>query len=181
MAFPIRYEMVHSETGYGGYVAEHGPCVSCGQWPESEAQHSSTWREVAAVLNVLMGVADKPVNHCVHCITDNQNVARILSVGSKKPHLLASPSRFSLEPEWIPSLNETADYISQLYCRLTTSSPVVLADIDCLWGPHTVDCFASCFNNQIPRSNSRSWMPGSEAVDAFTLKWVGEIIGCSLQ
>ena len=38
-----------SETGYGGYVVEHGSCVSYGQWTESEAQQSSTWRELAAV------------------------------------------------------------------------------------------------------------------------------------
>ena len=31
-----------SESGYGGYVVEHGGCVSYGQWTESEAGQSST-------------------------------------------------------------------------------------------------------------------------------------------
>ena len=48
-----------SDTGYGGYVVEHGPCVAYGQWTEQEAQQSSTWRELTAVLRVLMSVATK--------------------------------------------------------------------------------------------------------------------------
>ena len=63
-----------SETGYGGYVVEHGTCSSFGQWTESEAQQSSTWRELAAVLQVLRGVASKLTNHRVRWFTDNQNV-----------------------------------------------------------------------------------------------------------
>ena len=31
-----------SDTGYGGYVVEHGDCVAYGQWTEHEAQQSST-------------------------------------------------------------------------------------------------------------------------------------------
>ena len=43
-----------------------------------------------------------------------------------------------------------------------------------MWGPHTIDQFASYFNTQLPRFNSRFWNPGSEAVDAFTCDWQGE-------
>ena len=39
------------------YIVEHGGCVSYGQWMESEAGQSSTCRELAAVLQVLLGVA----------------------------------------------------------------------------------------------------------------------------
>ena len=42
-----------SDTGYGGYVVEHGPCVAYGQWTTHEAHQSSTWRELTAVLRVL--------------------------------------------------------------------------------------------------------------------------------
>lgn len=42
------------------------------------------------------------------------------------------------------------------------------------WGPHTIDRFASYFNTQLPRFNSRFWNPGSEAVDTFTCNWEGE-------
>ena len=60
-----------------------------GQWSEHEALQSSTWRELTAVLRVLMAVAARLMNFHVRWFTDNQNVARILLVGSKKPLLQA--------------------------------------------------------------------------------------------
>ena len=113
-----------SDTGYGGYVVEHGSCVAYGQWSEHEALQSSTWRELTAVLRVLMAVAAKLMNFRVRWFTDNQNVARILLVGSKKPLLqaialevfsLSVQYQIRLEPEWIPrDLNEKADYLSRI-------------------------------------------------------------------
>lgn len=46
--------------------------------------------------------------------------------------------------------------------------------IDNLWGPHSVDRFASVVNKKISRFNSLFWNPSSEAVDAFTQNWSGE-------
>ena len=40
-----------------------------------------------------------------------------------------------------------------------------------LWGPHTVDRFASYHNTQLLGFNSRFWNPGAEVVDAFTCNW----------
>ena len=48
------------------------------------------------------------------------------------------------------------------------------AYIDCFWGPHTVDRFASSYTTKIVRFNSRFWNPGTEAVDALTVDWGGE-------
>ena len=47
----------------------------------------------------------------------------------------------------------------------------MFAELDKVWGPHTVDRFADFHNCQLPRFNSRCWNPGSEAVDAFTVNW----------
>lgn len=52
-----------SETDDGGYVVEHGQCVSNGQWSGQEACQSSTWRELEAVLHVLQSVAAKLITH----------------------------------------------------------------------------------------------------------------------
>ena len=46
--------------------------------------------------------------------------------------------------------------------------------LDAKWGPHTVDRFATCYNVQVERFNSRYACPGSEAVDAFTVDWSKE-------
>ena len=51
-----------SDTGYGGFVMEHGACISHGQWTVEEASRSSTWRELAAVQQVLLSVASKLAN-----------------------------------------------------------------------------------------------------------------------
>ena len=174
-----------SDTGYGGYVVEHGPCVAYGQWTQNEAQQSSTWRELAAVLRVLTAVAAKLLNVRVRWFTDNQNVARILLVGSKKPWLqevalkvfsLSVQFQIKLEPEWIPrELNERADFLSRIIDYDDWQlNPVVFSELEEAWGPHSVDRFASFHNCQLPRFNSRCWNPGSEAVDAFTVDWRGE-------
>ena len=106
-------------------------------------------------------------------------------MGSKKPLLhdlavkvfsLSVHNNVKLEPEWIPrDLNERADALSRIIDYDDWMlNPAVFADIEVLWGPHSVDRFASCHNCQIPRFNSRCWSPGSEAIDAFTVNWEGE-------
>ena len=52
--------------------------------------------------------------------------------------------------------------------------PKLFRVLDSKWGPHTIDQFASYFNTQLPRFNSRFWNPGFEGVDAFTCNWHGE-------
>ena len=53
-------------------------------------------------------------------------------------------------------------------------NPYIFQGIDSIWGPHTIDRFATHYNRQLPRFNSRFWNPNSEAVDAFTCDWSGE-------
>ena len=40
-----------SETGFGGYTIEHGCHIAHSQWTQQEMHHSSTWRELAAVIS----------------------------------------------------------------------------------------------------------------------------------
>ena len=174
-----------SDTGYGGYVVEHGPCTAYGQWAVDEAEQSSTWRELTAVWKVLQSLAPKLANHRVRWFSDNQNVVRIIEVGSKQPHLhaialkifsLAVHSQVHLQPEWIPrEQNEQADFLSRIIdVDDWMLNPVVFGQLDAIWGPHTVDRFACYENTQLPRFNSRCWNPGTEAVDTFTVNWSGE-------
>ena len=171
-----------SDTGFGGYVVEHGACVTHGQWTAEEACRSSTWRELTAVYLVLLSMTTKLVNARVRWFTDNQNVVHILQVGSRKSDLheialrvfsLAIENQIRLEPEWVPrACNERADLLSRIVDYDDWYiNPEVFAWLDSLWGPHTVDRFADYNNRQLPRFNSRCWNPGSEAVDAFTVDW----------
>ena len=69
-----------SDTGYGGYVVEHGPCVVHGQWAAEKATQSSTWPELTTVLRVLEAVAGKLSSMRVSWFSDNQNVVRIFTL-----------------------------------------------------------------------------------------------------
>ena len=82
-----------------------------------------------------------------------------------------------LEMEWVPrSQNERADYISKIVDFDDWKvNPCLFDYLDGMWGPHTVDCFASYYNTQLSRYFSRYWNPGAEAVDAFTVAWCDEV------
>ncbi|CAH3157409.1 unnamed protein product [Pocillopora meandrina] len=74
-----------------------------------------------------------------------------------------------LEAQWIPrSLNERADFLSRFVDKDDWSvNPSVFRVIDAKWGPHTIDRFASHYNAQVPRFNSKFSSPGCSGVDAL--------------
>ena len=175
-----------SVSGYGGYVVELGREVSHGMWSEAEAKLSSAWRELKAIDRVLRSFAPKLQGHKVKWFTDNQSVQFIVMHGSRHLHLqdgamsifeICMSFALKLEVEWLPrSRNERADYISRIVDFDDWKiDPAIYVYLDSLWGPHTVDCFASFYNSQTPRFFSRFWNPGSEAADAFTVSWYGEV------
>ena len=75
--------------------------------------------------------------------------------------------------EWIPrSLNKQADYVRRIHdLDDWRTNPQLFANIDHLWGPHNVDCFAHIDNTQLLVFYSRFWCPGPTAFDAFTVNW----------
>ena len=112
---------------------------------------------------VLQAIASKLVNMRV----------RILQVGSAKPHLqseavavfgLCLANNIRLEPKWIPrEQNHMADYISRIVDHDDWSlDSTMFKVLDDLWGPHTVDRFATHYNAQLERFNSQYACPGSE-------------------
>ena len=92
--------------------------------------------------------------------TDNQNVVRILQVGSRQPQLqevalkivsLTIHCQIRLEPEWVPrEENEQADYFSRIIdLDDWFLDPAIFAQLDAQWGPHSVDRFADSYNKPI--------------------------------
>ena len=81
-----------------------------------------------------------------------------------------------LEAQWIPrSLNERADLLSRFIDKDDWSiNASVFRDIDAKWGPHTIDRFASHYNAQVPRFNSKFASPGCSGVDALSQDWRDE-------
>ena len=186
---PSAVRVVYTDAslqGYGGYTVEHGCHIAQGHWLQEEAVKSSTWRELRAVRQVLEAFAPKLRNERVRWFMDNQNVTRIIATGSKKPDLQAETlaifstavaNNIRIEPEWIPrEENELADYLSRIMDYDDWSlDGAIFQQLDHRWGPHTIDRFASHYNTQLPRFNSRCWNPGTEGVDAFTCDWSKDI------
>ena len=117
--------------------------------------------------------------------TDNQNVVRALSNGSKTElvqELVVDIFKLCIEfnnqlvPEWIPGGdNQWADVVSKDLDRDDYMlHPDIFAVLDVMWGPHSTDRFSSFCTRQIPRFCSRWVSLFSEAIDAFTVSWSDE-------
>ena len=126
-------------------------------WSPQEMLMSSTWRELKAILYALMSFKNILAHKCVKWHTDNQNCVSIVHKGSTKLHLqelaiqifnLCSSLHISLEIVWIPrSKNSKADYISKMVdIDDWGTCPEFFEFMDYIWGPHTVDRFASYLN-----------------------------------
>ena len=64
---------------------------------------------------------------------------------------------------------------AKLSIKMTGSlPPSFFRQLDELWGPFTVDCFAICYNRKVPKYFSRFWNPGTAGVDAFFQDWQHE-------
>lgn len=82
-------------------------------------------------------------------------------------------NQIGLSVAWIPrSLNEKADYLSR--CQDSDDWEIenlIFRKLDANWGPHTIDRYASHYNNKCERFNSRWWVPGTEGVNALHQRW----------
>ena len=144
--------------------------MASGMFTTDDLGQSSTFRELKAIYYVLLSFVEHLKHKRVKIFTDNQSAARIVSVGSSKVHLQSvalSIFRFclshgiALEAQWIPrSLNERADLLSRFVDKDDWRvHPSVFRRVDAKWGPHTIDRFASYYNAQLPRFNSRFASP----------------------
>ena len=184
----IYHKMVFSDAsdlGEPGYIVGINKAVSHGAWNCYEKVKSSTWKELRAVQLVLESFIPYLSGNNVKWFTDNQNVVKIIEIGSGKPELqLIARSIYSvciqygisLRVEWIPrSQNEKADALSRIVDYDDWAiSHTVFSRFEMLWGPHSIDRFADHENKKTIRFNSRFWNPHSESIDAFTENWAGE-------
>jgi hypothetical protein len=121
----------------------------------------------------------------VKWVTDSQSCVHILQSGSMKPNLqeiaydifsFYRKHNTSINIQWVPrDKTQKADYLSKIIDFEDWGVTKTFFDfIDSLYGPHTVNRFASAKNNKLPRFNSLDWNPGIEAVDSFTQNWAME-------
>ena len=174
-----------SGYGYGGYIAERlGNVIAHGSFTRDEAEASSTYRELLAVKQVLLSLADQLKHQSVLWHSDNWNVARILDVGSAKNHLqdlalqifsIRVQNDIKIIPHWIPrEENEEADAISKLWDTDDWGiDPETFAHIQTQFGPLDIDRFANTSNAKLTRFDARFYCPGCETANTFTANWSG--------
>ena len=173
-----------SSTGCGAFIQDSS-LVCHRNWSAEESQKSSTWRELFAIKFALEAFGAHLAGQRVRCNTDNQNVVRIIQVGSMVKELqdialnvflFTSHRRIQLNVIWLPrDQNSQADFFSRIVDFDDYSlHDEVFFQLDELWGPHSVDRFACSYNTKLPRFNSRFLQPGTEAVDAFSQDWSSE-------
>ncbi|XP_068721832.1 uncharacterized protein [Montipora capricornis] len=159
--------------------------VSHRMWTACEAVKSSTWRELKAIQFALSAFKDSVRGKCVKWHSDSQGAVRVVEIGSPSAELhsialdvfyFCRTHNVTLIPQWVPrELNACADAISHIVdFDDWYTTPEFFTHLDRLWGPHTVDRFANAANVHLPRFNSRFRVPGTEAVDAFSISWYGE-------
>ena len=167
-----------SDVAFGGFSPSLDGTIVSGMWEPEDIGQSSMFRELKAMYFLLLSYVAQLKQKRVKIITDNEGAAKIVAIGSSKINLQALAmdifnlflvDSIILEAQWIPrSLTERADLLSRFVDKDDWSvNPSVFRVIDAKWGPHTIDRFASHYNAQVPRFNSKFSSPGCSGVDAL--------------
>jgi len=175
-----------SDTAAGACTVEVENKIFHRMWNSQEVLESSTWRELKAIELALLSFQNVFTGKNLNWHTDNQNCVRIVQSGSMKEKLqviamsifsVCMQKGISLNIQWIPRIQNTqADYISRIVDHEDWGiiSVEFFNFMNDLWGPYSIDRFASSINTKLPRFNSLFWDVNSEAVDTFTQNWYGE-------
>ena len=177
-------KIVYSDASgfaYGGFILQRlSNVIAHGYFTEHEMLTSSTNRELLTVKYVMESLGYLLQHESVLWYSDNFNTARIIEVGSTKPHLqkialeifeLCLKNDITLHSSWIPrELNVTADskfYDSDNWSIDNETFEYIQQNFD----RFTVDRFADNHNTKLPVFNSKYHCPGSASVNAFTTDW----------
>lgn len=159
-----------------------------GLWSRAEKRRSSNWREAMASLLALQAFRLQIQRKAVLLRTDNtSNVANVNRGGGSSSALTEVARQVwdfcrvwecSVRAEYKPGVqNERADRLS----RLTHDNsdwrldPAIFRRVEALWGPFTIDLFATRLNAQLPRYFSYRPDPGAVALDALAQPWSTEV------
>ena len=154
---------------------------------DDEKAKSSTVREMLALLHLYSAKGLSLKNCTVHHYTDSYNCMKIMQIGSKRPHLQALAMKiFQICKKF--NINLKISWLSR------SSTLISLADVGSksideqnygidqwnfdflynLFGPFTIDLFASIHNRRVLRFYSLLHTVHSLGTNAFSFDWSGE-------
>lgn len=181
----IQMETDASASGWGCCI---GQLETSGLWDNSMRNKPSNFRELAAVYLGIKSFSSILQGKAVTVLSDNITTCAYLNhLGGPVQSLtrlaqavwaLVFKLDIDLRAHYLPGkLNVQADGLSREKSMYEWKlHPELFRVIDRTFGPHTIDRFASFQTRQLPRYNSRSFDPETEAVDALSQNnWTQEV------
>ena len=169
--------------GWGAVL--DGSVVARGYWREHQRQGNICCKELLAVRLGIESFLTKCAGCTIRLGEDNTAaLAAVKNLSAKSPALMAElrrlwyildTHRIHLDAFYVKSAENPADAPSRFEdrddYRLTGKW---VAYFQALYGPHSVDRFATANNTICQRYNTLFFDPGTEAVDAFAQDWTGD-------
>lgn len=164
-----------SETGWGAVM---GTQTAAGFWNNRMSCKPSNYREMMAILLALKTFKNLH-GKSVQILTDNVSAAAYINhLGGPSRELTqlasaiwteANNQSMSVKAKYLAGVdNVAADRLSRLSDKYEWKlHPRLFAYIDKLWGPHTMDRFATLANRQLLNFNSLYAEPLTSGVDAL--------------
>lgn len=176
-----------SNTGWGAVLpdlADSPESVARGHWSLAEQCMHINQLEMRAVRLALLSFEPVLRDRVVRLHEDNTVTQAVLGRFASRSATLMPEYRalwavldslhIQLQVVRVASEHNLADAASRFIDRSDYKlHPSVFAFLDCLWGPHTVDLFASDTNTQLPVFYSLHRCPGTSGVNAFLQPWRG--------
>ena len=167
-----------SGLGFGGTIVGTN-LEAQGSWDANMSSMSSNYREITAVLLTLKSFIPVLKGKTVTVFSDNiTTVANINFMGSSHRDLsevaskiwsLAIRNSIEIQAKFLPGKsNVHADFLSRLPQKYEwILHPHIFAYLDRLYGPHTIDRFASMTTSHLPTYNSRYLDPYTFGINAL--------------
>ena len=168
-----------SESGWGAVLGPPAGRTASGFWCPTVSSESSNFRELFAVYLALLSFQSSLAGNKVEILSDNVTaVALINKFGSSDPRLdaiaqaiwsFALQHNMMLAAHHISGIcNVESDALSRQPLRHEWFlHPAVFRQLERMFGPHSIDRFASVTTALLPVYNSRFDDPGSAGVDAL--------------
>ena len=168
-----------SHIGWGGHYGAH---VTQDCWDKHMSRQHSNVREITAVLLSLRAFRPLLTGKTIQILSDHvTTVAYINHMGGPIPQLTEIAKLIWREAitnnvtiiarNLSGQLNNQADLLSRMKDKheWMVSRPL-FSFLDSVWGPHTIDRFASMTSAQLPLYNARHLDPNGMCVDALAQK-----------
>lgn len=168
-----------SESGWGAVLSEPACRTASGAWCPAVSSESSNYRELFAVYLALLSFKSSLGGKKVEILSDNITaVALINKLGSSDVRLdaiaqaiwsFAFHHRLMIVAHHISGVNNVeSDALSRMSLRHEWQlHPAVFQQLEDMFGPHSIDRFASFSTALLPVYNSRFDDPGACGVDAL--------------